>query len=182
VTSCWHTSINSPAFHHTLLLHESRFVVAHQRFLRQIHGMNGVNPWVKSARAGFTLIELLLVIAIIGIMSALVLTAIGNAAQDSRNVIARQQQVVIQEALSAWISSASSGTNGLQSARAVYAGASSDIAKLALIQNYLGGDTYGHFTNSSSGTLRSDAMAKIGASLQFSTWTTSNYPAVELIE
>jgi hypothetical protein len=116
-------------------------------------------------------------------MSALVLSAIGNAAQDSRTVIARQQQVVIQEALSAWISQASAGTNGLPAARAAYTAAGTHTAKLALIQNYLGADTYGHFTNTSSGdTLRSDAMQKIGARLQFSAWTTSNFPAVELIE
>ncbi len=122
-------------------------------------------------------------IAIIGIMSALVISAIGNAAQDSRTVIARQQQVVVQEALNAWISAASAGTNGLRAARTAYAGAGSHVAKLALIQNYLGADTFGHFTNSSSGsTLRSDAMSRIGARLEFSTWTVSNYPAVELLQ
>ncbi len=145
--------------------------------------MKGVDPWIKGARPGFTLIELLLVIAIIGIMSALVISAIGNAAQDSRNVIARQQQVVIQEALNAWISSSSSGTNGLRAARTAYAGAGTHTAKLTLIQNYLGADTYGHFMDFSSGdTLRSDAMTKIGATLEFSGWTTSNYPSVELIQ
>ena len=62
---------------------------------------------------GFTLIELLLVIAIIGVMSALIVSSVVNAASDSRDVIGRQQQVVLQEALNSWITANSSGTNSI---------------------------------------------------------------------
>ena len=57
-------------------------------------------PSAKCGR-GFTLIELLIVIAIIGILSALIITTVSNAAQDARTVVARQQQITLQDALNA---------------------------------------------------------------------------------
>jgi len=58
----------------------------------------------RTASHGFSLIEVLLVLAIISIMAALVINAFSNAAQDSRNVISRQQQAALQSAINNWAS------------------------------------------------------------------------------
>jgi type II secretory pathway pseudopilin PulG len=129
------------------------------------------------------MVEILLVIAIIGIMASLVLTVIGGAAQDSHAVVARQQQVVVQEALNAWIANVSSQGGGIAAARSAYNAAGSDSAKLALLQSYLGGDTYNHLTdaNFASGSgIGSASLQASGLSLTFSTWTATNYPSVQL--
>mgnify|MGYP005845572573 CR=1 FL=1 len=131
------------------------------------------------------MVEILLVIAIIGIMASLVLTVISGAARDAHAVVARQQQVVVQEALNAWIANASSQSGGIAAARTAYNAAGSDSAKLALIQSYLGGDTYGHLTdtNFSSGSVISSASLQAsGYSLSFSSWSGSNYPSVQLLK
>ncbi len=129
---------------------------------------------------GFTLVELLVVIAVIGIMSALILSVVGNAAQDSRNVVARQQQVVLQEALNAWIVSPYN-SNNLTVARTRYTAASNMTAKLALLQGHLSADTYSHLTEFSTGTkVQSDALQRAGHYLTFSAWTTNNTPTVEM--
>lgn len=128
---------------------------------------------------GFTLIELLLVIAIIGVLSTLIITTVSNATRDTRNVVARQQQITLQDALNAWVAANTSGTNSLQSARAAYSGASTALAKLALLNAYLHPETYSHFSNySSSSQIKSEAMTKVGIHLEFSSWGTTNYPIV----
>lgn len=128
---------------------------------------------------GFTLIELLLVIAIIGILSTLIITTVINASQDARMVVARQQQISVQDALNSWIAANTSGTNTLQNARAAYANAGTSLAKLALLSNYLHAESYNHFTNHSTSTqIKSDAMSKVGVYLQFSAWSSTNYPIV----
>jgi prepilin-type N-terminal cleavage/methylation domain-containing protein len=65
--------------------------------------MTSRQPVFPSSKA-FSLVELLLVLAIISIMAALVINSFSNAAQDSRNVMARQQQATIQSAINNWIS------------------------------------------------------------------------------
>lgn len=142
-------------------------------------GTSLLRPQSKWRCGGFTLIELLLVIAIIGILSTLIITTVVNASQDARTVVARQQQISVQDALNSWVAANSSGTNTLQSARTAYSGAGTALAKLALLSNYLHPETYSHLTNySTSSQIKSDAMSKAGVYLQFSTWGTTNYPIV----
>ncbi|MBE2204259.1 MAG: type II secretion system protein [Chthoniobacterales bacterium] len=130
-------------------------------------------------RQGFSLIELLLVIAIIGILSTLIITSVVNASRDAWRVVARQQQITVQDALNSWVSANSSGTNTLLSARTTYNAASTSLAKLGLLTNYLHSETYSHLTNfSSSSQIKSDAMSRIGVHLEFSSWNTTNYPVV----
>lgn len=133
--------------------------------------------------SGFSLVELLLSVAIIGIMSALIISSVSNAARDSRTVIARQQQVVLQQALNAWISAASSGTNSMASTQTAYGNAATATAKLALLRDYLQDSTYDQFIdNSTSSQIRSEALVNIGAYLQFSAWNATNYPTVQMIQ
>lgn len=136
----------------------------------------------RSARtAAFTLIELLIVIAIIGIMSSLVLTTVSNAAMDARRTLAYQQQVTLQDALNAWISANSSGTNSLSQAQTTYNAASAGTGRLNLLSNnYLHNTTYQHLLSNSTGTtVRSEAMVKSGMTLAFTAWTATNTPSVE---
>ncbi len=134
----------------------------------------------KRASKGFTLVEMLLVIAVISVMSALVISAVSNSAADTRTIVARQQQAVLQEALNAWVASASAGNLGLQAARSAYSSNGSSQAKLTLISGYLDSGTYSNFTTNAGGAIQSDAMSKIGKSLTFSTWTSNSYPRVEM--
>ena len=147
-------------------------------------------PPARRTVGGFTLIELLLVIAIIGILSTLIITTVSNASQDARTVVARQQQITLQDALNAWVAANSSGRldstsppNTLQTARTAYSAASTGLAKLALLSNYLDPSTYNHLIQYSTNNnlIKSDAMNKIGVHLEFTnTWTT-NYPIVNQV-
>lgn len=130
--------------------------------------------------AAFTLIEMLLVVAIIGIMSSLVVAAISNAAEDSRLVIARQQQAVVQEALNAWIiRDAQTNSSGLAGTKSTYTGLGSDAAKLARISSYLDPGTYSNFATNTG--IQSDAMVRLNLSLTFSAWGSNNsYPRVNM--
>lgn len=122
---------------------------------------------------GFSLVEILLVIAVIGILSGLAMTYIGGTSEHSRALVARQQQVQLQTALDAWIVAQASGTAGLASARAAY---STDAAAMInTLAPYL--REPGIF-NASGGGVSSSALAGIGKTLQFSSWTEGTYPKV----
>ena len=54
---------------------------------------------MKRTRNAFTLIEMLIVVAIISILAAMAISSFSNAAQDSREVLVRQQLATVQEAV-----------------------------------------------------------------------------------
>lgn len=136
-------------------------------------------PRICWDRKAFTLIELLVVIAVIGIMAALIIASITNTARDTHAVLARQQAVVVQEALNAWVAARSSGASSLQDARAAYNTAVTGAQKLALIQDYLDTATRGNLTPVGN-YLRSDSMIMQGNALSFAAWPTNGYPSVQL--
>ena len=129
----------------------------------------------------FSLVELLLVLGIISIMASIVINSFSNAAQDSRNVIARQQQATLQSAVNNWVASQIGGyenpdpnnpgfviqrsvkyvKNKYNFADNYWTDSPSSprksrsdlgrIGRLELISKYLDQDTYNHFLNYSSG-------------------------------
>jgi prepilin-type N-terminal cleavage/methylation domain-containing protein len=134
-------------------------------------------------KRAFTMVEMLIVIAVIGIMSALVIAAFSNAAQDTRRVIARQQQAAVQNAVNAWVNSKSQ-ESGLAEARRLYNLAGSSKGRVQLVGAYLDDATLAHFLNPSNTTnnaeVKSAALKKTGQYLSLGTWSAASYPKVEL--
>ena len=134
-------------------------------------------------RKAFTIVEMLIVITVIGIMSALVISAFSGAAQDTRRVVARQQQAAIQSAVNAWVTS-TSATQGLSGALSIYNTAGNSMARLNLVSKYLDDSTIAHFTLNSTagGAVKSAALKKIGQQINLPAWQSSSYPKVELAD
>ncbi len=134
-------------------------------------------------RQAFTIVELLIVITVIGIMSALVISSFSGAAQDTRRVIARQQQASIQNAVNAWVTS-QSAVSGLATAQQTYNGQTTSMARFNLVRGYLDDSTADHITANSSpnGDLLTTALRKVGQQIQLPQWAASSYPKVELID
>ncbi|CAN5332319.1 hypothetical protein BH23VER1_BH23VER1_06370 [soil metagenome] len=135
-------------------------------------------------RPGFTLVEALITITIIGIMAAAVITAFANASQDSRRVIARQQQAVLQSAVNNWVSSQlRTSASSVYSVRAAYNDQESGKARLDnLIRPYLDESTWGHFNENTTnaGQLKTEALAMTGQYLSLPDWAAGSYPKVNL--
>lgn len=127
------------------------------------------------------MVELLIVISVIGIMSALVISAFSNAAQDTRRVVSRQQQAAVQNAVNAWVTSYSE-SNGISGARTAYNAAANSKARLNLVGSYLDDSTLTHFLDNTTadGQILSTALKKTGQYLLLDTWSTTSYPKVEL--
>lgn len=148
--------------------------------------------------SGFSLVEVLVVIAIISILATLVINSFSNAAQDSREIMARQQQAVVQSAVSNWVGS-EIGTfydpdltdtvagkfQSVEDVRSRYNAATTGLAKLALIQAYVDDATYSHLTTNTTNAdqLKTGAMTKVIPQryLQMPAWTGGSYPKVELL-
>lgn len=139
----------------------------------------------KARILGFTLVELLVIIAVIGIMAGLVMSVIGNASRDANEVLARQQQVTLQEALNAWIANQSrSASTSINAVRASYN--SMDTAtRMSNVGNYLGGGT--NDTNYpfypfvvSENAIRSRALNSVSKQLTFSTWSSNGFPSIQI--
>jgi prepilin-type N-terminal cleavage/methylation domain-containing protein len=131
----------------------------------------------------FSLVELLIVIAIIAIMASIVISAFSNASADSRLVLVRQQQAVVQEAVNSWLAYRSAAPRSLSSARTEYNAATTGLARLALVRSYLDDATYAHLVANTSNAdqVRSDAMVKSGEYLQITDWPSGSYPKVNLV-
>jgi prepilin-type N-terminal cleavage/methylation domain-containing protein len=119
---------------------------------------------------GFSLVELLVVVAVLGIMAALLLPYFSPMQGMASQQIARQQQAELQTALGNWVVAQSSGPGGLAAARATYSGQSG--AKLQLLQNYLQPATYATLSGTGD-RVTSSALSGANAYLQFSSWSTA---------
>jgi len=135
----------------------------------------------KRTSTAFTMVEMLIVIAVIGIMSALVISSFSNAAQDSRRVVARQQQAAVQNAVNAWVAAQSSRTS-LYDARVAYNAKTTGEDKLDEIKRYLDDSTYQHFKDNTSDNnkIQSAALKKTSQHLTLSPWLAGSYPKVSL--
>ncbi|MBL9156171.1 MAG: type II secretion system protein [Verrucomicrobiales bacterium] len=135
----------------------------------------------SQAPRAFTMVEMLIVIAVIGIMSALVISAFSNAAQDTRRVVARQQQAAVQNAVNAWVNSISQ-TQGLAQARNLYNLAGTSKGRLQLVQAYIDAASLSHFLSNTTNNneVKSAALAKTNQYLLLDTWNAASYPKVEL--
>jgi prepilin-type N-terminal cleavage/methylation domain-containing protein len=135
----------------------------------------------SSRSGGFTLIELLIVISIIGIIAGMVIAAYSNASQDSRDVVVRQQQVVLQSALDNWIASATNSETGkamtVSEAQTAYNAETNSYNRLQLIKSYLDDATLAQFSNN-AGQLQSDVMQETSQYVTFGDWADGSYPHV----
>jgi prepilin-type N-terminal cleavage/methylation domain-containing protein len=128
------------------------------------------------SQAAFSLVEILVTVSIITIIAGVAYSSIRGSVQQSAMVVARQQQVELQQALDAWLVAQSSGVKSLEDARAGYIAASTDAAKFALVEGYL---KNAFFSSTGSG-VTSSALNSVGQELRFSDWTERGYPSVEM--
>ena len=139
-------------------------------------------------KSGFTLTEALLTMAIIGIISSIVVSAMSNAAQDASRMVARQQQAQVQNAVNAWVSGQTRDTTtgqvrSLESIRSDYNSRGTSLARFNLIDDYLDETSAEHFTDTTTNSdrVKSEAMVTARQYLTLGTWVSGSYPKVELI-
>ena len=137
---------------------------------------------LRRKERAFTMVEMLIVISVIAIMAALVISAFSNAAQDTRRVVARQQQAAVQSAVNAWVAAQSSGTGSLSGARTTYNAQPTSLARLNLVANYLDEKSVAHFreNTTNTGEVLSEALKKTSQHLELPTWSATSYPKVDL--
>ena len=131
---------------------------------------------------------MLIVIAIISILAAMAISSFSNAAQDSREVLVRQQLATVQEAVNNWAARqigkvASNGGNPttIEQVRVSYNARTTAAARLLLFQGYLDDATRSSISvNNTTGRMTTDAMLQTGYYLTLPTWSTGSYPKVQI--
>ncbi len=140
---------------------------------------------LNSSKIGFTLLEVVIVIAVVGIMSAMAISAFSNGAGDAREIVARQQQATLQSAVNAWVVGQFTGDATVAEVRTVYNAATTSEAKLALIQEYLDDTSFDHFNSESasdaSTKVISGSVRKLNWHFDLPDWTDGSYPKVDLV-
>jgi len=131
---------------------------------------------------GFTLIEMLIVLAIIGVLAAIIISQIANATFESRRIVARQHQVALQTAVSTWIIQ-NTTTQPIDSVRTSYNTAATSKARLQLVGDYLDSDVLAHFVSQTTDAakVQSDAMKRSGKWIELPEWAAGSYPRVNLL-
>jgi len=154
----------------------------------------------QKALGAFTFVEAIFTIAVIGIMSALALTAISNGSRDANRIVARQQQAAIQEALNMWVMAQSRVGNTAQvrslvNIQASYNALTTTEARFNLLvpnpaspdpnqkEGYIDQSTADHFFayRESSDKLHSAALKGAKQYLVLSNWATGSFPMVEMV-
>lgn len=127
------------------------------------------------SKGGFSLVEMLVVIAVVGILSAVLIPQVFNLRSAAQVSTARQQQAELQTALGNWIVAKSSGAGGLAAARTAYTG-----TKLTLLQSYLQEGTYSALSGDGD-NVTSAALDGAKAYLRFSSWNVGQQPIIEWV-
>lgn len=141
---------------------------------------------ISNKTKGFTFIELVIVIAVVGIMSALAIGAFSNGAEDAREIVARQQQAAIQTAVNGWVVGQISGSQSVSQIRSTYNTSATSEARLNLVRDYLDDESYDHFYQQGqiqpSDEVTSEATRRLGWHISLGSWTDSSYPKVDLVK
>jgi prepilin-type N-terminal cleavage/methylation domain-containing protein len=145
---------------------------------------------INHGRQAFTLVEILLVVALISILGSMAVSNFSNASQDTRRVVARQQQGGLQNAVNSWVAKQISGNQTVSQARTFYnvdpgsGDTRSSEDRLDLVQHYLDDTTYTHFKGYTTDPTKvsTSAMAKLSYHLQLPDWQNGSYPKVDLIK
>ena len=143
---------------------------------------------MKRTRNAFTLIEMLIVIAIISILAAMAISSFSNAAQDSREVLVRQQLATVQEAVNNWASRQIGKVNTIggnpttiEQVRGYYNAQTPASTRFQVFTGYLDVSTFESITvNSTTGRLTTDAMRQTGYYLTLPDWGPTSYPKVQI--
>jgi len=140
---------------------------------------------------GFSLIEAIFTIAIIGIMSTIVVSAISNASRDANRVVSRQQQATVQSALQSWVlgnmrfvGGANDGMlRSIEDLRTTYNGTATTAARFQLIappvgEGYLDPNTRDHFALHSvnSNRLETAALKAAKQHITLPNWQSGEFP------
>ncbi len=163
--------------------------------------MTSIAKNLQPRAKGFTFVEAVFTIAIIGIMSALAISAISNGARDANRIVARQQQAAVQESLVAWVMAQSRVGNtaqvrSLTSLRNEYNALTTTYARFNRVlpnpsatdpnlrTGYLDQTTADHFEEFrvSSDRLYTAALKGAAQYLTLPDWVDGGFPTVLLVD